>query len=86
MRSLFRHRDFRLLLAGQSASTLGDRLVFVALALLPLGYVLAGPLGEAFGAVEVLAVGGAIGLAALAASLLSRDVWNLSSKVAAASP
>ena len=81
MRSLFRDRDFRLLLAGQSASTLGDRLVFVALALLPLGYVLAGPLGEAFGAVE-----GAIGLAALAASLLSRDVWNLSSKAAAASP
>ena len=57
-----------------------------SLALLPLGYVLAGPLGEAFGAVEVLAVGGAIGLAALAASLLSRDVWNLSSRAAAASP
>jgi Transmembrane secretion effector len=33
VRSLFRHRDFRLLLAGQSASTIGDRLVFVALAL-----------------------------------------------------
>ena len=57
-----------------------------SLALLPLGYVLAGPLGEAFGAVEVLAVGGAIGLAALAASLLSRDVWNLSSKAVATSP
>jgi len=57
-----------------------------SLALLPLGYVLAGPLGEAFGAVEVLAVGSAIGLAALAASLTSRDVWNLSSKAAAASP
>ncbi|HWM09368.1 MAG TPA: hypothetical protein VNO82_08480, partial [Solirubrobacteraceae bacterium] len=33
MRSLFAHREFRLLLAGQSLSTLGDRLVFVALAL-----------------------------------------------------
>ena len=32
-----------------------------SLALLPLGYVLAGPLGEAFGAVEVLSVGSAIG-------------------------
>jgi MFS family permease len=33
MRSLFRHRDFRLLLLGQSLSTIGDRIVFVALAL-----------------------------------------------------
>jgi MFS family permease len=33
MRSLFTHRDFRLLLIGQSASTVGDRIVFVALAL-----------------------------------------------------
>jgi hypothetical protein len=33
MRRLFAHRDFRLLLAGQSLSTVGDRLVFVALAL-----------------------------------------------------
>jgi hypothetical protein len=28
-----RHRNFRLLLAGQAASTIGDRIVFVALAL-----------------------------------------------------
>jgi hypothetical protein len=33
MRRLFAHREFRLLLAGQSLSTVGDRLVFVALAL-----------------------------------------------------
>ena len=33
MRGLFSHRDFKLLLLGQSASTVGDRLVFVALAL-----------------------------------------------------
>jgi MFS family permease len=56
-----------------------------SLALLPLGYVLAGPLGEAFGAVEVLSVGSAIGLAALAVALTSREVWNLSSTAAAAS-
>jgi hypothetical protein len=31
--SLLAHRDFRLLLCGQSASTVGDRIVFVALAL-----------------------------------------------------
>jgi MFS family permease len=30
---VFRHRDFRLLLCGQAASTIGDRIVFVALAL-----------------------------------------------------
>jgi MFS family permease len=48
-----------------------------SLALLPIGYVLAGPLGEALGAVEVVAVGSALSLAALAASLLVRDVWRL---------
>jgi MFS family permease len=48
-----------------------------SLALLPIGYVLAGPLGEALGAVEVLAVGSAIALAALAGALLFRDVRNL---------
>jgi MFS family permease len=48
-----------------------------SLALLPLGYVLAGPLGEALGAVEVLAAGGAIGLVALLASLCVRDVRTL---------
>ncbi|MGZ8648573.1 MAG: MFS transporter [Solirubrobacteraceae bacterium] len=48
-----------------------------SLALLPIGYVLAGPLGEALGAVEVVAVGSALSLGALAASLLVRDVWRL---------
>jgi Major Facilitator Superfamily len=48
-----------------------------SLALLPIGYVLAGPLGEALGAVEVVAVGSALALTALAASLLVRDVWRL---------
>jgi len=48
-----------------------------SLALLPIGYVLAGPLGEAFGAVEVLSVGSAVALAALAGALLFRDVRQL---------
>ena len=60
-----------------------------SLALLPIGYVLAGPLGEALGAVEVLSAGSAIALAALAGSLLFRDVRRLrrlAPKAAAASP
>jgi MFS family permease len=48
-----------------------------SLALLPLGYVLAGPLGEALGAFEVLAVGSAIALVALACAVPVRDVWAL---------
>jgi hypothetical protein len=48
-----------------------------SLALLPLGYVLAGPLGEALGAVDVLTVGGVIALVALGSSLFVRDVWVL---------
>jgi MFS family permease len=48
-----------------------------SLALLPIGYVLAGPLGEALGAVEVLSVGSALALASLAAALLVRDVREL---------
>jgi MFS family permease len=57
-----------------------------SLALLPIGYVLAGPLGEAFGAVEVLSIGSALALVALAGALTSRDVWNLRATAAAASP
>ena len=48
-----------------------------SLALLPIGYVLAGPLGEALGAAEVLAVGSAIALAALTLALTSREVRDL---------
>jgi hypothetical protein len=56
-----------------------------SLALLPIGYVMAGPLGEEFGAVEVLSVGSAIALAALAAALTSREVWNLRATAGVAS-
>jgi MFS family permease len=48
-----------------------------SLALLPLGYVLAGPIGEQFGAVEVLVGGSAVALLALVSSLLVRDVRSL---------
>jgi hypothetical protein len=48
-----------------------------SLALLPLGYVLAGPLGEALGATEVLIGGSVIAFTALAATLLVRDVRAL---------
>jgi MFS family permease len=48
-----------------------------SLALLPVGYVLAGPVGEALGASDVLAVGSAISLAALVCAFLVRDVRQL---------
>jgi MFS family permease len=48
-----------------------------SLALLPIGYLLAGPLGERFGASEVLTVGSAISLAALLCAFLVRDVREL---------
>jgi MFS family permease len=48
-----------------------------SLALLPIGYVLAGPLGEALGATEVLAVGSAISLTALLCAFLVKDVRQL---------
>jgi MFS family permease len=48
-----------------------------SLALLPLGYVLAGPLGEALGATEVLIGGSVIALASLVGALLVRDVRAL---------
>jgi MFS family permease len=42
----------------------------VSLSLLPIGYLLAGPLGEALGAQAVLAAGTALATVALAAALL----------------
>jgi MFS family permease len=48
-----------------------------SLALLPVGYLLAGPLASVFGARTVLAVGSVIGLAALALALLSRSLRDL---------
>ena len=48
-----------------------------SLALLPIGYVLAGPLGEALGPAEVLAVGSALALAALTLAFTSREVRQM---------
>jgi MFS family permease len=48
-----------------------------SLALLPLGFLLAGPLAEAFGAAHVLVVGGLLGFAAAVAGLAMPGVWRL---------
>ena len=48
-----------------------------SLALAPLGYLVAGPLGEALGEREVLAAGALVTTAALAAGLLVRETWTL---------
>ena len=48
-----------------------------SLALLPLGYLLAGPAGEALGATEVLTFGAAAGALVLAAGLLVRGLRDL---------
>ena len=49
----------------------------VSIALLPLGYALAGPLAQALGSVEVLIAGSAVALLALAAGLLPRETRML---------
>ncbi len=48
-----------------------------SLALLPLGFLLAGPGAEAFGAEEVLVVGGLLGFGVAVAGLLMPGVWRL---------
>ena len=48
-----------------------------SLALLPLGYLLAGPVAARYGAVEVMVVGGAVGTAAMALALLPRSTRTL---------
>jgi hypothetical protein len=49
----------------------------VSLSLLPLGYLLSGPLGEALGTQLVLAAGAGLATLALAAGLLVRETWTL---------
>ncbi|HTZ88494.1 MAG TPA: hypothetical protein VMB05_17650, partial [Solirubrobacteraceae bacterium] len=49
----------------------------VSLALLPVGYVLAGPLASALGSVEVLLGGSALAILALALGLLPRETRML---------
>jgi MFS family permease len=48
-----------------------------SLALLPVGYLLAGPMAEAFGATEVLVTGGLIGLLVALAAMATPGVWRL---------
>jgi MFS family permease len=46
-------------------------------ALLPIGFLVAGPLGEALGANLVLAVGSGLATLALAAGMLVRETWTM---------
>jgi MFS family permease len=48
-----------------------------SLALLPLGYLLAGPLGDALGSALVLGVGSVAATLALAAGMAVRETWTL---------
>jgi MFS family permease len=48
-----------------------------SLALLPIGYLLAGPLGDALGAEPVLAVGSGLATLVLASALAVREIWTL---------
>jgi MFS family permease len=50
-----------------------------SLALLPIGFLLAGPLGEALGPTTVLAVGGTLATVALAAGVFVRETWTYTS-------
>jgi len=49
----------------------------VSLALAPVGFLLAGPLGEALGVREVLSAGAAVTTLVLLAGLLVRETWTL---------
>ena len=51
-----------------------------SLALLPIGYALAGPLAEAFGAQTVLGIGSLLGLGALLLALLPRSTRELAER------
>jgi len=48
-----------------------------SLALLPLGFLLAGPLGDALGPALVLGVGSALAVLVLAAAMVARENWTL---------
>ena len=48
-----------------------------SLALLPIGFLLAGPLGDALGASLVLGVGSALAVLVLVGALLARENWTL---------
>ena len=58
----------------------------MSLALLPIGYLLAGPLGESLGSSEVLAVGSVLATAALAAGAFVRGTWTYTAPAARRPP
>ena len=81
LRAVLRHREFRLLWSARAATSLGDRIVFIALIGLARAaaarYFLADPLAEAFGAVEVLIVGGVRRRWCRSPALVTPGVWRL---------
>ena len=52
----------------------------MSLALLPVGYLLAGPLGEALGASALLAAGSLLATLALAAGVFVRETWTYTAR------
>jgi hypothetical protein len=57
-----------------------------SLALVPIGYLLAGPVAEAYGAVEVMAVGGALGSVIMLLALVPHSTRRLERYDAPAAP
>ena len=57
-----------------------------SLALLPVGYLLAGPVGDAFGDVRVLEVGGLVGIGLMTAALLPRSTRSMTRFVTSGAP
>ena len=58
----------------------------MSLSLLPIGYLLAGPLGEAVGESVLLAVGSVLATLALIAGVFVRETWSYTARPAPAAP
>ena len=58
----------------------------MSLALLPVGYLLAGPLGEALGESALLAIGSGLATLALVAGVFVRETWSYTSRPAGRAP
>ena len=58
----------------------------MSLALLPVGYLLAGPLGEALGESALLAIGSGLATLALIAGVFVRETWSYTSRPAGRAP
>jgi hypothetical protein len=53
----------------------------MSLSLLPIGYLLAGPLGEALGESALLALGSVLATLALTAGVFVRETWSYTARV-----